>query len=425
MYEKNRNFTKTKNTSLSSFAFPEKYRLPSDSYVMLTGSTGMLGSYFLRDLLRDGYDVVVLVRSSRKKGSAVDRVEKIMERWENELETFLPRPKVIEGGLTETDWIDKYSGWIGDHVETVIHSAASLVFHGHPEGEPYTTNIGGMRNLLDLCGKANLRKFHLISTAYVAGEKKEFFESECDEGQAMRNDYEKSKMEAEKMVRSFGFDDLTVYRPSIVVGDSKTGYAETFSGFYAQVKLVHTLVSQVPIHSTNARRVLQSIGMDGTEKKNFIPVDWVANVFRHIFEHYQLHGKTYHLTNPNPPFMLDVASTIQDAVESFSDFIPQDDPTGCSEEWFRDNFAERMKLFDAYLNCDARFDSSNTVAAAPHLPCPTVDRELLMFLARVAIENGFGKRSAGTKRFSQKSESAVSAPKRGVMVGGGAIENFA
>lgn len=392
----------------------------SKPYVLLTGATGMLGSYFLRDLLRDGYAVVVLARSSRKKGTAEQRIERIMQRWEHELRTFLPRPKVIEGGLTDTDWIEKYGAWIGDNVGTMIHSAASLQFHGHPEGEPYTTNVGGTRNLLGLCRNIHLRKFHLISTAYVAGASKEFFESDVDEGQQMRNDYEKSKLESEKMVRGFGFDELTVYRPSIVVGDTRTGYAETFSGFYAQVKLVHTLVSQVPIHSTNARRVLESIGMNGTEKKNFVPVDWIADVFRHIFSHPKLHGKTYHLTNPNPPFMLDVASTIQDAVEAYSNFVARNDPTGCSEEWFRSNFAAQMQLFDAYLNSDAHFDSSNTISAAAHLPCPIVDRKLLMFLARVAIENGFGKRTASENK-SVATNRAAAGPKYYARVNGQSI----
>ncbi|MBQ6108874.1 MAG: SDR family oxidoreductase, partial [Thermoguttaceae bacterium] len=66
------------------------------------------------------------------------------------------------------------------------------------------TNLKGLDTILELCRRANIRKFHHISTAYVAGNRKEFSESQCNEGQKFRNDYEQSKIEAEERVRNFG-----------------------------------------------------------------------------------------------------------------------------------------------------------------------------------------------------------------------------
>jgi len=350
----------------------------------------MLGAFFMRELLSCGRNLVVLVRPSRKK-SAEERIEEILSLWETSEKRF-PRPLIIQGDLTGKGWLDKKVGWFRENVETVIHSAASLEFYGERDVEPYRTNLEGLKTVLELCQRANIRKFHHISTAYVAGSRKKFSEKECNVGQKFRNDYEQSKIEAEELVRNFGFDSLTVYRPSIVVGDTKTGYTPTLSGLYAALKLVHTLVSRLHLGATSAKFAISAMGMKGNESKNLVPVDWVAKVLAHIFTHEELHGKTYHLTNPNPPQMKIIAKTIQEVVENFSALVPADVLVSCDEEWFGRNFASQMKLFRAYLQEDARFDSSNTIAAAPHLPCPNVDHDLLMFLFQRVIDSKFGRK---------------------------------
>lgn len=359
-------------------------------YVFLTGATGTLGAYFLRELLVRNYPVAVLVRPSRTK-TAAQRVDAQLALWESENDR-LPRPVVIEGDLSGNGWLEEKKDWFRANVDSVIHSAASLEFYGKRNAEPYTTNISGIQTILDLCRLADIRKFHHVSTAYVAGSKPYFCESECNVGQKFRNDYEQSKIEAEMLVRNFGFDSLTVYRPSIVIGDTKNGYTPTLSGLYAVLKLVHTLVSRVSLGSTSARLALATVGMCGKEYKNLVPVNWVAGVFAHIFSHEELHGKTYHLTSPNPPHIHEVAKAIQDAVEKYSEMVPESDKTKCDQDWFHTNFMGQMRLFRAYTQEDPQFDSSNTISAAPHLPCPTVDHELLMFLFHKVIESHFGKR---------------------------------
>lgn len=358
-------------------------------FAFLTGATGMLGAFFMRELLDCGQNLVVLVRPSRKK-NAEERIEDILTLWETHQKKY-PRPLIIQGDLTGKGWLDEKADWLRENVETVIHSAASLEFYGQRDAEPYRTNLKGLDTILELCRRANIRKFHHISTAYVAGNRKEFSESQCNEGQKFRNDYEQSKIEAEERVRNFGFDSLTVYRPSIVIGDTKTGYTPTLSGLYAALKLVHTLVGQLHLGATSAKFALAAMGMKGNESKNLVPVDWVAKVLAHIFTHEELHGKTYHLTNPNPPQMKVIAKTIQEAVEKFSNLVPDASATECDENWFGKNFSSQMRLFRAYLQEDARFDSSNTIAAAPHLPCPIVDHDLLMFLFQKVIDSNFGR----------------------------------
>lgn len=357
-------------------------------YVFLTGATGLLGSYILHNLLNRNENVAVLVRPGRKE-TAEHRIAKILSHWKKEIGKGIQMPEVLSGDLLQSEGLKKLHG----RCKSVIHCAASLTFYGPQGEEPWTSNVDGTKRILDFCDAANVSDMHYISTAYVAGSSKIFYENDLDAGQELRNDYEKSKFEAENIVRNANFlKRLTVYRPSIVVGDSSTGFTTTFHGFYAVLKLAHTMVSRLPMGSTSGRSLLSALGMNGSERKNFVPVDWVTGVFDHIFSNPELYGQTYHLTTPNPPLLTDFVDMVQDAVETWSTLADEHDPRRADEEWFFKHYANEVKIYRAYLQDDPQFDSTNTQLAAPHLPCPMMDRELMLFLARYAILSRFGKR---------------------------------
>ncbi|MGW8257650.1 MAG: SDR family oxidoreductase, partial [Thermoguttaceae bacterium] len=70
------------------------------------------------------------------------------------------------------------------------------------------------------------------------------------------------KLEAETMVREASFlDQPTIFRPSIIVGDSVTGYTTTFHGFYVLLKLAHTLVSRVSLGATDGQLIIKKFGL--------------------------------------------------------------------------------------------------------------------------------------------------------------------
>ncbi|MCL2005713.1 MAG: SDR family oxidoreductase [Planctomycetaceae bacterium] len=365
----------------------------TQEFVFLTGATGLLGSYILHNLLKRKQNVALLARPGRKE-TAEQRISKILAHWKRGKGDTLPTPKVFSGDLTQLDY--KQPGELQElygKCKSIIHCAASLTFYGPQGEEPWTSNVDGTKRILDFCEAAEVPEMHYVSTAYVAGSSKHFYEQDLDAGQELRNDYEKSKFEAEKIVRSADFlDQLTVYRPSIVVGDAATGFTTTFHGFYAVLKLAHTLVSRLPMGSTSGRNLLTALGMDGSERKNFVPVDWVTNVFDHIFSNPKYHGRTYHLTTPKPPLLTDFVDMVQDAVETWSTLADERDPLRADEEWFFKHYASEVQIYKAYLQDDPQFDSANTQWAAPHLPCPVMDRELMLFLARYAILSRFGKR---------------------------------
>lgn len=366
------------------------------AYHLLTGATGLVGRYLVKDLLLAGIQVAVLARPTRR-ATVRQRVEQMMAYWEKQLNQTLPRPVVLEGDITEPGLgLDERSlSWVADHCDTFIHNAASLTFVATgSDSEPWLSNVRGTEHVLEVCKNAGIRKFHHVSTAYTCGQRTgRILETELDVGQTPSNDYEDSKIQAEKLVRTASYlDELTVYRPAIIVGDSKTGFTNTFHGFYAPVQLAWMIVRQhedargpTGMHCTRAR-----MAFDGTERKNFIPVDWVSAVMAHIITHPEHHGKTYHLT----PRHRVPSRLTRDILEHSTGFYgtkfvgrgTKIENLGEEEQVFYDG----MEVYQSYWRDDPVFDTSNTQAACPHLPCPHMDRDTLLMLARWAIANQFG-----------------------------------
>ncbi len=355
-----------------------KGRTNFSGYHLLTGATGLLGSYLLRDFLLAGRHVAVLVRPAKRE-SARQRVESLLRHWEVMLEEPLPRPVVLEGDLGDADLgLDNRTlRWIERNCESVFHNAASLVFRGDdPAGEPYQSNVEGTRRMLELCRCTGVRQFHHVSTAYVCGLREgRILESDVDVGQTPGNVYEKTKLEAELMVRAAAqgkgswLDRATIYRPSIIVGDSETGYTTTYHGFYAPLKLAHTMASKVSVGTTGGDMLVSALGIKERDRKNFVPVDWVAAVMSHIHGRPEFHGATYHVTSPQPPLVLEMAAVMQEVVEELSPMADADSSWNMDGEWFANTFRDQLGIYGAIARRSAiRHDEH--APRAPHLPCP-------------------------------------------------------
>ena len=376
-------------------------------HLLLTGGTGLLGEYLIRDLLTRNVKLALLVRASRK-ASAQKRVEAILCRWDEECGVALPRPVVLEGDLTQENLgLDADDlRWIARNCDGALHNAASLTFQAAgPDDEPWRSNLHGTEHVLEVCRSTGIRKLHHVSTAYVCGLRMgRVLESELEAGQTHGNDYEVSKFRAELLVRNADFlDQPTIYRPSIILGDSETGYTSTFYGFYAPLKLMSTMLSKAAgVASTReelithigfaSHQLTQILNLNGRERKNYVPVDWVSAVMSHIITRPQHHGKTYHLA-PSEPVNLELPRRVMEqAFEKYTELAER--KTHSATEWseFERYFIEGMKVYQSYWRDDPIFDTTNTQAAAGHLPCPALDADLFMRVCQFAIESKFGRK---------------------------------
>lgn len=363
------------------------------AYTILTGATGLLGRYLIKDLILAGIPVAVLVRPSRK-ASAQHRVENVMCFWDKHLERALPRPVVLEGDITEPDLGLDPRGmrWVAENCDAMLHNAASLSFQSTgPTSEPWRSNVEGVRHVLDLCRNARIRKFHHVSTAYVCGLRQgRILESELDVGQSMSNDYEQSKVQAEKLVRSAAFiETLTVLRPAIIVGDSKNSFTTTFHGFYAPLQAAYTMARNFEPGPTGHIANSARFPLSGTETKNLVPVDWVSEVMTYIIARPELHGQTYHLTPRHPVTTRLLADVLEEASGFYAARLVGTDAKMAGLTDIEQLFRELIQVYNSYWKDDPTFDASNTRRAAPHLPCPHVDLKMLRRLAEYAIGVNF------------------------------------
>src|SRR5436190_10558547 len=115
------------------------------NYVFLTGATGLLGRYLIKDLTEAGVPIAVLVRPSRR-ATAQHRVENVMCYWDKQLGCKLRRPIVLEGDITEPDLgLDaRGTRWVAENCDVMLHNAASLSFQSTgPASEPWRSNVEG------------------------------------------------------------------------------------------------------------------------------------------------------------------------------------------------------------------------------------------------------------------------------------------
>ena len=224
--------------------------------VLLTGATGFVGTELLDRLLERGdRPVHALVRAADDHAAA----ERLPAH---------PRLNVLAGdieqpglGLSEAN-----RARVAEEVTTVVHCAASVSFDLSLE-ESRRINVDGTRNVLELAERCSrLERLTYVSTAYVAGEPRGLFrEDQLDVGQRFRNPYERSKFEAEQVLRERAAGmPLQILRPSIIVGDSRTGRTSSFNVLYGPLKAF-------------ARGRIPAIPARRSAPVDIVPVDYVAD----------------------------------------------------------------------------------------------------------------------------------------------------
>jgi thioester reductase-like protein len=364
--------------------------------ILLTGCTGLLGQYLLRDLLLEGVPLAVLIRA-KKDEPAAERLNQVVGYWEGELGRPLPRPACLEGDITlpGLGLSGRDRGWVARNCGSVLHNAASLAFVGKDRAkDPWLSNLTGTANVLDLCRHARLRELHYVSTAYVCGLRTgQIREDEFDCVQEFRNDYENAKFEAEKLVRAADFlDRATVYRPAIIIGDSRSGYTTTYHGLYAYLYFGYLYTHLQPRDPDGRLRADLRLNLTGDERRNLVPVDWVSAVTAHVLQRPELHGRTYHLTPLQPVTARELKAALTRGFNIYGPVFAGPDALRNGDlNDLEKMFYEYVAQYQPYWNEEPRFDCCNTRSAAPHLPCPPVDAACLGRLIDFAVRDQWGK----------------------------------
>src|SRR5687768_6218327 len=211
--------------------------MPFNETIFLTGFPGFIAERLVERLAQPDTQFFLLVQPQ-----FVEKATLAVERIANKTQTPLENFALIEGDIT-----DRNLGISDDDLET-IREETTDVFHLAAaydlavDRETATrVNLEGTKNVNELCRSLpNLRRYNYVSTCYVAGKRLgRILETDLAHDAGFRNFYEETKYLAEMEVEKLKADlPVTIFRPSVVVGDSQTGETVKYDGIYY---LIHYL----------------------------------------------------------------------------------------------------------------------------------------------------------------------------------------
>lgn len=258
-----------------------------------TGFPGFLGSELVRSVLeRDPESDVLCLVQPKFAALARERAAAIS-----------PRIRLIEGDITSPLLAS------GDHsntpsVTSIFHLAAIYDLSVRRD-IAMRVNVDGTRNVLEFASRCpGLKRFHYVSTCYVSGAHPgRFRESDLDVGQRFNNHYEETKFLAEQDVQKAMNEGLpaTVYRPAIVVGDSRTGETQKYDGPYFAIRWI---LRQPRV------AVLPVVGKPRETYLNVVPRDFVISAISHLAASESSRGVVYQLADPQAPTIASMMGAI-------------------------------------------------------------------------------------------------------------------
>ncbi len=319
--------------------------------IFLTGSTGFLGGKLINNLISGtNNELFILVRN-------LEKAEKLRDQFDLEEQQ---RIHFIKGditlpycGITEVELIQLHYS-----VDVFYHLAALVKFDLDLRDDLFSVNYNGTYHALELAKRIQVNKFLYVSTAYTVGKKQKGVEALYSPTDDYHNPYEESKVKSEHLVFSYAEEmDVSIFRPSIIVGDSKTGEADsefTLYGFMRALDLFKRKVSRRPNMKNATYRLVAN--KNGTS--NLVPVDYVADVLS-IATLNAEKNKIYNITNPNPPKNIELLSMLKKAL-AFDQLAVTEDTEQLNLNKEEEKLNGMVDIFQVYLSGAIQFDDDHT-----------------------------------------------------------------
>jgi thioester reductase-like protein len=334
--------------------------------VFITGATGNIGGKLLITILDKDHDtrIIALIRGE-SVSAARSRLVQALCVLEPEFDTALigSRVRVICGDITQHQLglSDAAFDKLASEVTHIIHSAAGIQFT-LPLDCARQVNFVGTINVMRLAQRVaevgKLRNVTYISTAYVCGDRDGWiYEDEPVAPRQFSNTYEQTKYEAEQYVRTLMPTlPITILRPSIVVGDSKTGRTLTFNVLYSPLKFIY-------------KGIIRALTCDPATPLDVVPLDYVASASHHILFRTEAIGKTFQIVAGAT-----AAPAVGSIVRHFLNYLGQNlsgvngrtpslDQSNDGKIMGNPRTLQLMAVFDPYLKVTRHFDNTNTRTA--------------------------------------------------------------
>ena len=280
--------------------------------IFITGFPGFIAGRLLERLAIPETQFFLLVQPHLVE-QAMAEVEEIADFTNTPLESFV----IVEGDVTlpKLGIPDADLETIQYETTDVFHLAAAYDL-GVAKDVAFNVNLQGTKNVNDLvCSLKNLRRYNYISTCYVAGRRLgKILETDLDHKAGFRNFYEETKYLAEIEVEQLKSHlPVTIFRPSVVVGDSQTGETAKYDGIYHLIQYLRK--------APGLLRVL-NVGNDSV-RLNLVPVDFVVAAIAELACDMNAVGKTIALADPEPMTTAELFDVIaKDMTGRKSEFSP-------------------------------------------------------------------------------------------------------
>lgn len=341
------------------------------STILFTGFPGFIGRRLVRAYAAEYPDKrwVFLVQEKLRQ-----RAEEDLAAVAAELPAFAGKWETVVGDITDSKLgfssqsYDDLAGRVTEcwHLAAVYDLAV-------PEEIARRVNVDGTRHVLDFCEAApGFERLYYISTCYVSGDRTgQVLESELDEGQGFKNHYESTKFYAEVEVQQRQARvPSTIFRPAVVVGDSKTGETDKYDGPYFMIRLMERLPRLVP---------MVGIG-SGDARINLVPVDFVIAAMVELAGRPDTVGKVYQLADPGALKVSELLDLISKELGKPKPLLSL--PGGLMELGL--SFGAVRKLADmpketiVYANHPVMYDTQNTLGdlEGTGVSCPPISTYL-------------------------------------------------
>lgn len=384
--------------------------------ILLTGSTGFLGSELLQRFVMSDYNIKILIRPE-KGVSAQERFRQAFENAGADVDTSSPhsgKVKVFEGDITDTNLglSSNVFNELKNSVDEVFHCAAAVKFSEINRDVLYSTNCKGAQNILDFCISGRKKHLHHVSTAYVAGRKKGFiYENNLDDSNGFHNLYEDTKFLAEKKIHEYSIKHgltFTIYRPSIIIGNSKTGYTKNFDNIYFYAKTLSFLKRRLEFNVHENKLDLNGLNETKIEKPtliplripaksdatiNLVPIDYVVNAIISISLDRNRTNSTFHIVNPDPPILSFILESINEAIGvTGPSIVDYNEFKTKKMAPFEKTVLKKLEIYNLYMYNEPCFQSNNTFKILNDLciKCPKVTKRMFSVLINYAIANKWG-----------------------------------
>ncbi|OOE10015.1 SDR family oxidoreductase [Fictibacillus arsenicus] len=316
--------------------------------IFLTGATGFLGGRLIQNLAREGHTLFVLARNIKKAEQLLLKTADLKGNIH-----------IIQGDITVPDlgMNKEIQQDLANKIDVFYHMAALVKFDLDLKEELFQINFSGTKYALEAAEKMGVSHFYYVSTAYTLG-KDEFAKEELHSlDRSFNNPYEESKCKAEHLCMDYKeFFNVTILRPAIIIGDSKTGEADSKFTLYGLMRSLEVFKRRFQRKGLGDR-VFHLLCEEGSTQ-NLVPVDYVADVLSDVLQK-DREDNIYHITNSKPPLSADVFQIMRDKADlDLFKLAPYDyEPNLNEEEQLLNNVVD---VYKNYLNRNIVFDDSNT-----------------------------------------------------------------